>query len=93
MHIASLNAKSPGDTSINKSEFFQEIKNNYEVSQRENLNLKEQLANSNNIIKDLSKKLQVSLNKYEELKNKKVSFWQRLKVFFNRQKSISDGKN
>lgn len=78
---------------INASDIFQKMKNDYEFSQKENFELKEQLEKSSQMIRDLSKKLQVSLKKYEELKNSKLSFWERIMGFFNRQKRLTDGKN
>ena len=54
------------------------IKENINQIKIENENLKGKLQKSNNIIQDLSKKLQITLNRVEELQKQKVGFWNRL---------------
>lgn len=70
---------------IKDSEFFKKLKNNYELVQKENIELKSQIKKHNEIINNLTKKLQISLGKYEELKGEKVSFLGRIANVFERK--------
>lgn len=63
---------------ISQSGILQELKSNYELSKKKNIKLQEQLNKANEMLKNLSKKLQITLTKYEELQNRKVSFWERI---------------
>lgn len=77
---------------VNKSDIFQELKNKYELSENENAQLKNRLDKANTVITDLSKKLEITLNKYQELKSAKLTFWERVIGFFNKQKRLTNGK-
>ena len=63
---------------IYASGILQTMNNDINQINTEKESLKQQLAKSNNIIQDLSKKLQVALNRVEELQNQKIGFWSRL---------------
>lgn len=63
---------------IYDSGILETMKNNFKQIKTEKDNLKQQLEKSNHIIQDLSKKLQVALNKVEELQNQKFGFWSRI---------------
>lgn len=60
------------------SGILETMKHDFNQINTEKESLKQQLAKSNNIIQDLSKKLQVALNRVEELQNQKIGFWARL---------------
>lgn len=63
---------------IYDSGILETMKNNFKQIKVEKDNLKQQLEKSNHIIQDISKKLQVALNRVEESQNQKVGFWSRI---------------
>ena len=63
---------------IHASGILETMKDNFKQVKIEKENLKQQLEQSNHIIQDLSRKLQIALNRVEELQNQKVGFWNRL---------------
>jgi len=73
---------------ISNSEIFKRLKNNYEITLKENLELKKQSKKYEEMIKNLMKKLQISLIKYEELTKSKESIWQKISKIFDKGSSI-----
>ena len=68
------------------------VKSNINFTRKENSELKEKLLNTNNIVKDLSKKLQIALNKVEELQNKKTGLLEKITGLFKRPKKLTEWK-
>lgn len=76
---------------MKKSGILQTVQNNLSSAQNENFALKEKIENNSNLIKDLSKKLQIALNKVEELQNRRVGLLGRIAKIFKKAKKLTDG--
>ena len=70
------------------SDMFKIIKEDINNARRENLQLKQQIEKANNTIKNLSNKLEISLNRVEKLQNSRLSLWDRIKNLLKRTKRL-----
>ena len=70
------------------SDMFKYIKEDINNTRQENLQLKQQIEKANNTIKDLSRKLEISLNRVESLQNSKLSLWDKIKSLLKRTKRL-----
>lgn len=77
---------------LNESEILKNMKENYNLIENENKEVKEQLKKANQYIKELSKKLQITLNKIEKLQNRKIGNLEKIFDIFNKQKCLPDEK-